>query len=277
MINHTLDTLYNNRAAVPDHPAIFERWRAQSRAARARLTSELNLQYGADAKQTLDFFSAKQNRGLVIFIHGGYWRSLDKDDFSFIAEPYVAAGISVASINYRLCPAVSIGEILDDCSTAVAWLHQHVDSLGATFDRVVLVGHSAGAHLVAMLYAADFYATRLENESLRAKFCGGVAISGLYDLAPLLETSINADLQLDVQTANTYSPINTKPKVIAPLDVIVGADETSEFIRQSKLLPQFWPEQSPTCETIAMCNHFNIVDYFAKADSPSFQRALRFF
>jgi arylformamidase len=272
-INSALDTLYNNRAAVPEHGEIFARWRAQSRATCERHYGEFNFFYGQNTLQTLDLFPAKQNRGLVIFIHGGYWRSLDKDDFSFYAEPYLAEGISVASINYRLCPEVKIDEIVEDCRAAVEWLARNVSRYNIRFDRTIFIGHSAGAHLVAMMCATDWSARNIDASNFR----GGVLISGLYDLSPLLETSINADTQLTDETAKSLSPIHLQPKLNIPLDVVVGGAETSEFIRQSQLMPQTWSANAGSLEIVAGANHFTIVDECAKPDSSCFKRSLRFF
>ena len=272
-INPALDTLYNNRVAVPEHGEIFARWRTQSAATRANFGGEFNLAYGLHALQTLDIFPAKQNRGLVIFIHGGYWRSLDKDDFSFFAEPYLAQGISVASINYRLCPEARIDAIVEDCRAAIEWLQGNVSRYNIRFDRNVLIGHSAGAHLVAMLSATDWAARNIDPGNFR----GGVLMSGLYDLSPLLETSVNADVQLDHQSAKALSPIHLKPTLNMPLDVWVGGAETAEFIRQSQLLPPAWNANCTPLELIRNANHFTIVDECAQPDSACFKRSLRFF
>lgn len=277
-INPITDRLYNNRAAVPDHQAIFARWRSQSAATRAALVGNvnchLNLHYGADAKQTVDLFPASANRGLVVFIHGGYWRSLDKDDFSFLAAPYIAEGINVALMNYRLCPQVGVSDIVDDCRNAIIWLANHASEFSVRFDRTVLVGHSAGAHLVAMLFTTDWSAIKSEISSA---IIGGVAISGLYDLEPLLETTINHDVKLDVKSAANLSPVHRKPTLNASLDAVVGADETSEFIRQTELLPLAWPQLCPAIGILPAHNHFTIVDHFADPSSAAFQRSLALF
>ncbi len=268
-----LEQLYNNRAAVPDHPAIFARWAAQSAATRNAYKSHCHLNYGSHAKQTLDLFPASQSNGLAIFIHGGYWRSLDKDDFSFIAEPFLAKGISFASINYRLCPEVAISNIVEDCQLAITWLAEHSHEYGIDFSRNVLLGHSAGAHLVAMMYCTDWAARGVDA----ASFIGGVGVSGIYDLGPLLHVSMNVDLKLDAPTAEQLSPINHAPRLTAPFELMVGGAETSEFIRQTSLLPSAWPKQARRLETAANQNHFTIVDYFASAECVTLQRTLAMF
>jgi arylformamidase len=271
-VNSILDALYNNRAAVPEHGEIFARWRTQSLATRENFAGDFNVAYGPHPLQSLDIFPAKQNRGLVIFIHGGYWRSLDKDDFSFYAAPYLEQGISVALINYRLCPAVKIDEIVEDCQMAVKWLAANVSRYGIRFDRTVLIGHSAGAHLVAMLCTTHWPTHNIDY----ANFRSGVLISGLYDLSPLLQTLVNNDIRLTPGSVKALSPIHLKPAFKIPLDVWVGGAETTEFIRQSQLLPPAWPEHCTPLAIKPSANHFTIVDECAKADSACFQQSMRF-
>lgn len=268
-----LEALYDNRAAVPEHPQIFARWAAQSATTRARHKQHATFAYGKHAKQTLELFAAPQSKGLAVFIHGGYWRSLDKDDFSFLAEPFLANHISFASINYRLCPEVGIGDIVADCERAVAWLSEHVHEYGVGFDRTALIGHSAGAHLVSMLFCTDWSRYGINASA----FIGGVGISGIYDLGPLLHVSMNNDLHLDAPTAEQLSPINLTSRLNVPLDLAVGADETSEFIRQTSLLPSAWPALARLAETAPEKNHFTIVDHFASAQSVTLRHVLGFF
>ena len=228
---------YNLRAAFPDHPQWFARWGADSEAARARLEGSLNLRYGSGPRQMIDLFPAAQPRGALLFIHGGYWRALDKRDHSFVAPPLVAQGIGVAVINYDLCPDVSIAHIVDECREAVAWLWREGTRYGVPAERLVVAGHSAGGHLAAMLVATDWSARGSPSE-----LAGAVAISGVFDLEPLVQVSFNADLKLDPARARAVSPIHLRPRSSVPMLVAAGADETSEFIRQSWLLWERWPE-----------------------------------
>ncbi|HEX9277065.1 MAG TPA: alpha/beta hydrolase [Casimicrobiaceae bacterium] len=228
---------YNLRAAFPDHPQWFARWGADSEAARARLEGSLNLRYGSGPRQMIDLFPAAQPRGALLFIHGGYWRALDKRDHSFVAPPLVAQGIGVAVINYDLCPDVSIAHIVDECREAVAWLWREGTRYGVPAERLVVAGHSAGGHLAAMLVATDWSARGSPSE-----LAGAVAISGVFDLEPLVQVSFNADLKLDPVRARAVSPIHLRPRSSVPMLVAAGADETSEFIRQSWLLWERWPE-----------------------------------
>jgi len=231
---------YNLRAAFPDHPQWFARWAADSEAARARLDGHLNLRYGSGRRQTVDLFPAAQPRGALLFIHGGYWRALDKSDHAFVAPPLIAQDIGVAVINYDLCPDVSIARIVDECREGVAWLRREGTRYGVPAERLVVSGHSAGGHLAAMLVAMDWSA--LGSPSGLA---GAVAISGVFDLEPLVQVSFNADLKLDRSRARAVSPIHLRPRRSVPMLFAAGADETSEFIRQSWLLWERWPECHP--------------------------------
>ena len=179
---------YNLRAAFPDHPYWFARWAADSAAAREQLEARLNLRYGRAPGQTIDLFPGAGSRGTMLFIHGGYWRALDKSDHSFVAPPLVANGIGVAIINYDLCPQVSIARIVEQCREAVAWLRREGPRYGMSAQRLVVAGHSAGGHLAAMLVATDWPA-----HGLPRAITGAAAISGIFDLEPLLQVSINSD------------------------------------------------------------------------------------
>jgi arylformamidase len=228
---------YNLRAAFPDHPQWFARWARESADARARLDARLDLRYGSGPKQTLDLFPAENPRGALLFIHGGYWRALDKSDHSFVAPPLVAEGIGVAVINYDLCPDVDIGRIADECREAATWLESEGARCGVPAQRLVVSGHSAGGHLAAMLIA--------DQGGGAPGLIGGAAVSGVFDLEPLVSVSFNADLRLDASRARALSPIHMRPRAPVPLLLAVGGAETSEFIRQSRLLWERWPECRP--------------------------------
>ncbi|HEX8012768.1 MAG TPA: alpha/beta hydrolase [Casimicrobiaceae bacterium] len=232
---------YNLRAAFPDHPQWFARWAADSAAARSRLEARLDVRYGSGPKQTIDLFPATDARAALLFIHGGYWRALDKIDHSFVAPPLVAENVGVAVMNYDLCPEVSIARIVDECREAVAWLRREGPRYGLATQRLLISGHSAGGHLAAMLVATDWRARGLPADTI----AGAVAISGVFDLEPLVQVSFNVDLKLDAGHAYLASPIHLQPRAAVPVLIVAGAAETSEFIRQSWLLWERWPESHP--------------------------------
>jgi arylformamidase len=254
---------YDNRAAVPDHPQWFARYAAESQRARAELSPRLDLRYGPGPKETLDLFvPAGEPRGTFVFLHGGYWRALDKSDFSFVAPVFVAQGLTVALVNYDLCPQVSIATIVGQVRRAVSWIVREGAAQGAGTGPLVAGGHSAGGHLVAMLYNTDWAASGLARDPI----AGGVTLSGVHDLAPLVHFSYNADLRLDDAEAARLSPVNSAPITHAPLLMAVGADETSEFIRQTRILWDAWPGNRPPGATSPLVipgrHHFSVVaDY----------------
>lgn len=269
---------YNNRAAVPEHPLWLARFAELSEKARASLAPKLDLRYGPGPKETLDLFApAGPARGTFVFLHGGYWRALDKSDFSFVAAPFAAQGIAVAVVNYDLCPDVSVAAIVDECRRAVAWVVREGNAHGANPDPVVVGGHSAGGHLTAMLFATDWR----EHGFERTPFRGGVSLSGVHDLAPLVLFSFNTDLKLDDAEAARMSPVLLPPRSGAPLLLAAGGDETSEFLRQTQLLWDAWPASRPAGAmaplVIPARHHFSIVADYADPGSELTRQTLALF
>lgn len=264
---------YNNRAAVPDHPRWFAWYAEQSAAARASLTHRADLRYGPGPKETLDLFVPdSMPRGTLVFIHGGYWRALDKHDVSFVATPFVARGLAVAAVNYDLCPVASVSAIVDQCRRAVAWLAREGAKHGASAQRIVVGGNSAGGHLAAMMLATDPASLGLDATS----FGGAVSVSGVHDLTPLVLFSFNADLKLDVDLALRLSPAFLSPRLSAPLLLAVGGAETAEFLRQTWIQWDRWPESRPRGATSPLivpgCDHFSVLAEYAD-DSSTLTRA----
>lgn len=254
-----LDSQYNNRARIPDHAQLFERWRQASAAAREGLGGRLDLAYGTGTQERLDHFpSSAAGAPAIIFLHGGYWRSLDKADHSFLAPAWVADGVHVLVPNYSLCPAVGIADIALEMSRAVAWVWREAPALGIDRERIALVGHSAGAHLAAMLLCCRWRDVdpALPQQPLR----GALGISGLYDLEPLRQAPfIQGDLRLTEREAWRLSPA-FYPRPRRPLYAVAGGDESQEFIRQNRLIRDQWgPSAVPVCETLAHHHHLNIL------------------
>jgi arylformamidase len=269
---------YNNRAAVPDHPRWLAYYLEASAKARAALSPKVDLRYGPGPKETLDLFvPTGPSRGTFVFWHGGYWRAFDKSDFSFVAAPFVARGHAVAVVNYDLCPHVSIATIVEQGRRALAWIVREGRAHGADPERLVAGGHSAGGHIVAMLYATDWAAMGLSHDPI----AGGISVSGVHDLAPMVMFSYNADLRLDEKEAARLSPVNLAPRSSAPLALAVGADETSEFIRQTRILWDAWPQNRPRDVHAPMLirarNHFDVVADFADAGSELTRATLALF
>jgi arylformamidase len=270
-----LSRAYNNRELVPDHPQYFARWTEASVRARSTMTCYLDRRYGEASGETIDLFPARKGDGTcMMFIHGGYWRSLDKQDFSFLAPAWVDAGVSLAVVNYDLCPKVTLEEIVRQMLRASRWLWLHAEDYGMDQDRLYVSGHSAGGHLTAMLMSAlwPVFDARLPKDLWK----GGLAISGLYDLRPLLQVDwLNADLKLDEAAALKCSPAFLPPATRAPVMTCVGGDESSEFLRQNALLGERWRAAFAGDIPMPGTNHFSVLDGLAQRSSALFEGARR--
>ena len=266
---------YNNRALVPDHPQYFERWAQASARARGTMICYLDRRYGDMPGETLDIFPARKGDGTcMMFIHGGYWRSLDKADFSFLAPAWVDAGVSLAVVNYDLCPSVSIEDIVRQMLRASSWLYLNAEQYGMDEDRLYVGGHSAGAHLAAMMMAAlwPVYNARLPRDL----FKGALAISGIYDLRPLVRVDwLNGDLRLDEASAHLVSPAFLPAATRAPVMTCVGGSESAEFKRQNALLGERWKNVFAGDVAMPGTHHFSVVDGLANQSSPLFAGARR--
>jgi arylformamidase len=265
---------YNARAAIPEHPQIFARWAEHSAATRRLRACLIDLPFGETAGERLDLFPARSDSApLLVFIHGGYWRSLDKSDFSWLAPPFVNHGIAVALLNYGLAPKTPIEEIVLQMLRAHAWLYRNGDRLGFDPSRIYVAGHSAGAHLTAMMMAAlwPVYAADLPADLVK----GGLAVSGIYDLEPLLHAPfVAADLQLTPKRARLLSPARIPAATDRPLYTAVGALESSEFRRQTSLIGEAWPRNLARQVPMPGLHHLNVIDELANPASPLFDAAL---
>jgi arylformamidase len=265
---------YNNRARVPEHPQIFARWARDAAAYRDEASrlghAELGIRYGASERQTIDLFLPAEGASapLALFIHGGWWRSLAPASFSHMARGLNAHGVAVAVAGYDLCPQVTIAEIIVQVQRACLQLWHRFGR------RIMVYGHSAGGHLTACLLATDWkgLAPAAPDDLVPA----GYAISGVFDLAPLIGTSLNADLRLSAEEARRVSPLYFAVDPGRVLDAVVGALESSEFLRQSHAIVQAW-HQGPAetrYEAIADANHFTMLAPLADPASPAVARLL---
>ena len=242
---------YNNRARVPEHPALMAGWTKDAAAYRLQHAPRA-ISYGPGSRNTIDLFAGDGQGPVVVFIHGGYWQALDGSSFSHCARGLNAHGIDVAVPSYDLCPQVSVATIIDQMRAAARELAR----LGRP---LVISGHSAGGHLAACLLATDWPA--FEAALPRDTVIAAYAISGLFDLPPLVETSINKALGLDAASARTASPLFWTPPSHGSLDAVVGEAESAEYHRQSRSIADVWGAAGvPTrYGSISGANHFTAI------------------
>jgi arylformamidase len=258
---------YNNRARVPEHPEIFARWTRDAAAYRARMkadeNAELGLAYGPSARQKVDLFfpEATGHTPLAIFVHGGYWRSLDHSIFSHVAAGLNARGIAVAVAGYDLCPQATIAQIIEQIRTACLFLWRRFGQ------RIMVYGHSAGGHLAACMVATDWKA--LDPKAPADLVPAGYSISGLFDLKPLVATAMNADLHLNEAAAAQVSPLWWPVARSRVFDAVVGGAESAEFLRQSRIVTDAWRARGVETryEEVAGANHFTVVDPLSDPNS----------
>lgn len=255
---------YNNRARVPEHPEIFAGWARDAAAYRAERAkhSEVGVVYGNSPRQTLDFFFAdkRDNAPLALFIHGGWWRSLEPLSFSHMARGLNAHGVNVAVAGYDLCPQVSVRDIFGQMQAASLTLWRRFQQ------RFAVSGHSAGGHLTACLVATDW--SKAATNTPADLVPNGYAISGVFDLTPFVGISVNDDLRLTPDEARAMSPPLWTPPPGRTLDAVVGGIESAEFLRQSQDMAEAWRGKAATrYEALPNMNHFTAIAPLADPDS----------
>jgi arylformamidase len=267
------DRMYNNRALVPDFADHFAHWKNASVQARETLKPMLDVAYGEGPQETLDIFPAAQaNAPVVVFIHGGYWRSLDKSDHSFVAPALRDMGACVVVVNYALCPGtpdqpITIPDIALQMTRALAWVWRHMGQHGGDRSNITVMGHSAGGHLAAMLLGCDWKAVGRDLPAALVRKT--MSISGLFDLAPVRKTPfVQGDLRLTPQQVRMVSPAQWQRPRQGVLFTVVGGDESPEFLRHNRLIHQAWgPKTVPVCEDLPGLNHFSVVTDLTRVGS----------
>ena len=249
-----LEREYNNRARVPENPGIMAGWASDSAAYRETKPPRV-VRYGDGERHTLDLFEAGDGPA-VMYIHGGYWQALDKSFHSIHARGLNAHEVTVAVPSYDLCPDVRIGNIIENIRAAVNTLTRE------TGRYVIVSGHSAGGHLAACMLATE------------AAVPAAYAISGVFELAPLIPTTLNGALRLDELEAASLSPMLWPAPEGKVLDAVVGGAESGEFLRQSADMVRAWGEHGVETryEEIEDANHFTVIAPLADPNSAMVER-----
>jgi acetyl esterase/lipase len=259
MAHIDLEAEYNNRARVPDHPAHIAGWHRDAAAYRASARCELDLPYGPGERNRIDVFYPPHDESkgpVVLFIHGGYWQALDKSSASHLARGANERGLIVAVPSYDLAPKTSLGEIIEAIRSAADFITQRLNA------PLIVCGHSAGGHLAACLMARP----PTQQRPIRA----AMPISGLFDLAPLVPTSINGALSLTDQEARRLSPILWAPPEQGHITAVVGGAESSEFKRQSREIVKRWsgPGMTAQYHEVSEAHHFDVIAGLANPADP---------
>ncbi len=245
---------YNPRVTVADAAAIVAGWPERSRETLNRRPPDVaDHAYGDHPREILDVFHAENASGVLFFIHGGYWRSFTKFETSFLVDGFLGQGISVVLVNYPLAPEVTVRRIAESVRSAFAAAHGLLTP--AERKAVVVAGHSAGGYLAADLMTVDWTAHGLPADPFRL----ALPVSGLFELAPLIRTSMNAQIGFTADTAAAWSLTTAAPRVASGLVLAVGGDEPGEFHRQSAALAAAWNARDPRVVTLPGTNHFTVL------------------
>ena len=270
-----LEREYNLRARFPDWSDVVGRWAQASALVRESASRRLGVHYGPGADETLDIYpTTVANAPVLVFIHGGYWRSFDAATHAFLAPSFTADGAMVVVPDYSLCPAVGIEQIALQLTRAIAWTWRNAARYGGDPGRIALAGHSAGGHLVSMMLSCRW--KDVDAAMPAQPLAGGLSISGLYDLEPLRHAPfLQSDLKLTPASVRRLSPAFF-PRPKRPLYAVAGGDESSEFLRQNLMIREQWgPTAVPVCETLSGAHHFTVLNNLADPRGRLHDLALR--
>ena len=227
-----LDRNYTQTAWAPNADEIIRWYGTQSALVRSRLKHEANIAYGESPAEVLDFFPTDRMKApTCIFVHGGAWRLLTKDESAFAAKVFVEGGVNFVAINFACLPEVRLPEMVAQVQRATRFVHRRAESLGADPGRLFMLGHSSGAHLVA---AALTQGADALGKGRSAIVRGALCASGSYDLEPVMLSHRGSYLDLDAAEAMEFSPLHHLHGLGASIKVAYGEHETPEFQRQAK-------------------------------------------
>lgn len=256
---------FNPRLSTPHVEHWLERAESRSEAARQTLNGDYDVRYGSSRLMTCDIFPAGADAPVHVYFHGGYWKSRDKADYSFMVQAFVDAGVTLVIPNYDLCPDVTLHTIVRQTADCLRWVKANLAQWGADTERLSVSGHSAGAHLVAMALTPGF-----EHHAADLGIRRVVLISGLYDLEPVLGVSVNQELGLTPEDVSLLSPLRLAVPEQLDVTVLVGADETAGWIRQSQDYYHLLEGHAAgvSLDILPGHDHFSIVADFENADGP---------
>lgn len=258
------DAAYSNLNHVPDSASYPPKWQKEASLFQSTAATEYSLQeirYGRGERNMLDLVKPAGNaRGVLVFVHGGYWMKFDKSFWTHLAAGPLAHGFAVAIPSYTLCPEARIPAITIEVARAIEAIAEEVSG------EIRLAGHSAGGHLICRMICAD---TPLSKE-VGGRVTRSMSISGVHDLRPLLKTQMNETLRLNSGEARAESPVLLEPAENTTLTCWVGANELPEFVRQNSLMANIWSGLGADTECVEEPgkHHFNVVEGLAESETP---------
>ena len=264
-MTNSLEYEFIPRLSVPNFEEYFREEQNQSQKVRASRRGILDVSYGITDRSKLDIFPGTSKKlPTLVFVHGGYWRSRHKDEFNFIANAVDQAQAGVIVIGYDLCPTYTVRQMVEQIRIALIWVTRNADRYGCRGERLVLCGHSAGAHLLATQMTCSWLGRELSHELISSM----VLISGIYLLDPVLQISVNDDIRLTSDEARELSPMRHSPDPLIPIDIVVGGSETQGWQAQSVDFFRLVQQQSPfsTFHLRPGLNHFSILNEVAAPD-----------
>jgi arylformamidase len=265
---------YNPRESVPEYPQLAKKRAEQSRRVRESAKSWLGVPYGSSPREKLDIYPADQPGGpVLIYIHGGYWRSGSKEDNCNFVPVFTKRGASVVLVEYDLCPSVTISDIVRQTRSAIVWVYRNILRYSGNPSKIYLSGHSAGGHLTAMALAHDWTSEGLPRDLIK----GAVASSGVYDLDMVMRISVQEQVKLTPELAQENSPFVHPPLPICPVIVAVGGAEPKGWQQMSEDFFKLCKQRGVDCEYLMIpgANHYTMSEHLADAESPLAQAMLR--
>ena len=258
---------YNPRVSVPEYPELAKVRAAQARKVRESAKSWLNVAYGSSPREKLDIYAADKAGGpVLIYIHGGYWRSGNKEDNCNFVPTFTRRGATVVLVEYDLCPQVTVSDIVRQTRASIAWVYKNITRYGANPSKLYISGHSAGGHLTAMALAHDWTKEGLPNDLIK----GAVATSGVYDLEMVMKISVQEQVRMTPEDARSNSPLVHPPRVKCPLIVAVGGDEPKGWQQMSEDYFQYGKQNGMSVEYLIEpgANHYTMTEHLLDDTRP---------
>ena len=265
---------YNPRESVPEYPELAKVRAAQAQKVRAAAKSWLNVSYGNSPRETLDIYAADKPGGpVLVYIHGGYWRSGSKEDNCNFVPTFTKRGATVVLVEYDLCPQVTVTDIVRQTRASIAWVAKNIMRYSGDPARLYVSGHSAGGHLTAMALAHDWTKESLAPDCIK----GAVATSGVFDLDMVMQISVQEQVRMTAEVAKLNSPFMNPPKVKCPLVVAVGGAEPKGWQQMSEDYFNYCKQQGMNAEYLVVpgANHYTMSEKLLDETNPLTQAMIK--